>query len=177
MAFLENLYLEAFQPLFTGIFNAVPKVLAGAVFLALAYPAVKLVLWTVRSSLETSKRDPLIVDLGVSVASIFLWFGVSLAFLSVVGLEDIAASLGTATGFIGLGIAFALKGMIADTVAGVYLLKDDDFNPGDRVKTGDSEGVVQDIDLRKTRMELDSGDITVLSNQEVEKKWTKLEKE
>jgi len=56
------------------------------------------------------------------LAAIFLWFGVALTFLKVVGMGDIAASLGTAVGFIALGISYALSEMIEDTVAGVYLL-------------------------------------------------------
>lgn len=35
-------------------------------------------------------------------------------------MGEIAASLGTAAGFISLGGSYALSNMIADTVAGVY---------------------------------------------------------
>lgn len=87
-------------------------------------------------------------------------------------MEDIAASLGTATGFIGLGIAFAIKEMIADTVAGVYLLRDPDFNEGDVVTTASVTGTVTGIDLRKTRIQTDDGDLIVVANREVEKRWT-----
>lgn len=174
MAPLESLYAEAIQPMVIGFTNALPDILSGLVFIAFAFPIIALIRWIVRHSLKTSRRDPLIVNLGVAVATVFLWFGAALIFLSIVGLEDIAASLGTATGFIGLGVAYALKDMIADTVAGVYLLKDPDYNSGYRVKTGDIEGVVKDIGLRKTRFELDNGDTAVLGNQEVEKKWTKI---
>jgi len=86
-------------------------------------------------------------------------------------MPDIAASLGTATGFIALGIAFALKEMIADTVAGVYLLQDADFNEGDRVTTASVTGTVVGIDLRKTRIKDDNGDLIVVANRDVEKKW------
>ena len=88
-------------------------------------------------------------------------------------MGSIAASLGTATGFVGLGVAFALKEMIADTVAGVYLLQDPDFEAGDRVTTASVTGTVEAIDLRKTRIRLDDGDLVVLANREVEKKWTR----
>jgi small-conductance mechanosensitive channel len=61
--------------------------------------------------------------------------------------------------------------MIADTVAGVYLLRDPDFNAGDTVEAGGVEGVVRSIELRKTRFEVD-GDTVVVSNSKVEKEWT-----
>lgn len=167
--------MGAVRPTLRMFASAIPEVIAGLVFLLIAYPTVKLLLGAVRGSLQASGRDPLIVKLCVTVASVFLWFGTALVFLSVVGLEGIAQSLGTATGFIGLGVAYALKDMIADTVAGVYLLRDEDFWPGYRVKTADIEGVVKEIGLRKTRFELDDGHTVVLNNQEVEKKWTRLD--
>jgi len=61
--------------------------------------------------------------------------------------------------------------MIADTVAGVYLLQDADFNEGDRVTTASVTGTVVGIDLRKTRIREESGDLIVVANQDVEKKW------
>jgi hypothetical protein len=63
--------------------------------------------------------------------------------------------------------------MIADTVAGVYLLRDPDFNPGDVVVADGVTGTVKEIELRKTRIEIDGGDLVVLANKDVEKKWTK----
>ena len=103
--------------------------------------------------------------------SVALWFAAGLALLSVLGLEAIAASLGTATGFVALGVAYALSDMIADTVAGLYLLRDPDFNAGDRVTTADATGVVRSIGLRKSRLELEDGDTLVLANQAVEQRW------
>jgi small-conductance mechanosensitive channel len=61
--------------------------------------------------------------------------------------------------------------MIADTVAGVYLLQDADFNECDRVTTAAVTGTVTGIDLRKTRIRDESGDLIVVANRDVEKKW------
>jgi len=103
---------------------------------------------------------------------VFLAFGVGLSFLSVVGLDGIAASLGTATGFLALGVSYALSEMLADAVAGVYLLRDPDFNPGYTVDIGGTVGEVQAIELRKTRLDVD-GDTVVRGNAEIEKQWTR----
>jgi small-conductance mechanosensitive channel len=127
---------------------------------------------TVFDRIYPTEQD-LIVDLSVAIVGIFLWFGAALALLKIVGLGEVATSLGTAAGFIGLGVAFALKEMIADTVAGVYLLRDPDFNHGDTVDTASVTGTVTKIDLRKTRIRAEDGDLIVLANRDVEKKWTK----
>jgi len=105
---------------------------------------------------------------------VFLWFGVALTLLTIVGMGDIAASLGTVAGFVALGVSLALSNMIADTVAGVYLLRDPDFEIGDRVSVESVTGTAVGIELRKCRIELDSGDRVVLANKDVEKKWTRV---
>jgi small-conductance mechanosensitive channel len=115
----------------------------------------------------------LVADLFTTIAAVFLWFAAALTLLKILGMGEIAASLGTATGFVALGVSYALSDMIADTVSGVYLLRDPDFNPGDRVETADVTGVVRQIDLRKTRLEVDEGDTLVVGNSSVEEKWTK----
>ncbi|MBX0285205.1 mechanosensitive ion channel family protein [Halomicroarcula sp. F28] len=111
-----------------------------------------------------------------AIVLVFLWFAVGLSFLSIVGLTLVAASLGTAIGFLALGVSYALSGMIADAVAGVYLLRDPDFNPGDQIRAGDTTGEVSAIELRKTRFLVD-GDVVVRANAEIEKNWTKLSAE
>ena len=157
-----------------GLIVAIPRLLSGLVFLALAYLTVRVALAVVRGSIErvyVGDRE-LVGDLIVTLVSVFLWFGVALTFLKVVGMGDIAASLGTAVGFIALGVSYALSEMIEDTVAGVYLLRDPDFNPGYRVETKGVTGTVAAIELRKTRIDTDAGDRVVVANREIEPRWT-----
>lgn len=171
----EPVVNDVLNEFLSGIVSALPGILSGALFLTLAYVLIRIVLSIARSVLDrlyVEEKD-LIVDLAVAIVGIFLWFGAALAFLKIVGLGDVAASLGTASGFIGLGVAFALKEMIADTVAGVYLLRDEDFSEGDVVETASVTGTVTGIDLRKTRIRADDGDLIVLANRDVEKKWVR----
>jgi small-conductance mechanosensitive channel len=170
----QSLFIErVIRPFITDIVTALPRLLSGLVFLTLAYLAIRFVRRVLRAALGRLYADEqeLIVDLGVTVVSAVLWFGAALALLKIVGMPDVAASLGTATGFVALGVAFALKEMLADTVAGVYLLQDADFNDGDRVTTASVTGTVVGIDLRKTRIRGDDGDLIVVANRDVEKKW------
>ncbi len=160
-----------------GIVTSLPRLLAALVFLVLAYLVIKVVLAVLRWSLGRvyPTDQQLVVDLLVTVAGLFMWFGAALAVLKIVGMGDVAASLGTATGFIALGVAFALKEMIADTVAGIYLLRDPDFNESDRVETASVTGEIVAIGLRKTRIRTDDGNLVVLANRDVEKKWTQMD--
>mgnify|MGYP006306230693 CR=1 FL=1 len=163
----------ALDALATGFQTALPRFVTGLVFLTVAYVAIKLVLRVVRGALDGlyPEDQDLVVSLGVTVAGVFLWFGAGLTLLKIVGMGDVAASLGTATGFVALGVSYALSNMIADTVSGVYLLRDPDFNPGDRVVADPVTGVVESIGLRKSRFRDESGDVVVVANRDVEKKW------
>jgi small-conductance mechanosensitive channel len=165
---------EALVEFIDGVVGAIPNVLSGLVFLTLAYVVIKVVLAITRVVFDRiyPADQQLVVDLFVTIVGVFLWFGAALALLKIVGLGDVAASLGTAAGFIGLGVAFALKEMIADTVAGVYLLRDPDFNQGDLVDTASVTGTITAIGLRKTRIRAEDGELVVLANRDVEKKWT-----
>ncbi|MFB6120576.1 MAG: mechanosensitive ion channel domain-containing protein [Halobacteriaceae archaeon] len=154
---------------------AIPDILTGLIFLLVAGAAVRVVQWLVRKSMRRVFRQDLIyAQFVATVVALFLWFGVALTFLTLVGLDQIALALGTASGFLALGVSYAVSGMIADAVSGVYLLRDPDFNPGDRVDVGGTVGTVEEIELRKTRLSVADG-LMVRGNAEIEKKWTKIE--
>jgi small-conductance mechanosensitive channel len=146
------------------------------VWCVVAYVLVRVLMFGVRTVLSRTLpgESPVYRQFASTVVLVFLWFGVALTFLSIVGLEGIATSLGTATGFLALGVSYALSGMIADAVAGVYLLRDPDFDPGDTVDIGGTVGTVKAIELRKTRLTVGE-DTVVRANAEIEKKWTKLD--
>ncbi|MFB6194812.1 MAG: mechanosensitive ion channel domain-containing protein [Haloplanus sp.] len=155
--------------------NAIPTIITGVVFLALAAILVKLVLFVLNAVLSRTMggESPVYRQFLTTIVAVFLWFGVGLSTLSVVGLDGIAASLGTAAGFLALGVSYATSDMIADAVAGVYLLRDPDFEAGDTVRVGSMEGVVQSIELRKTRFAVDD-DTVVRGNADIESQWTRV---
>lgn len=163
----------ALESFVTDLTAAIPKIVSGLVFLLLAGILVKAVMVVVRGVLRrTLSAEPIYVQFVSTVVGVFLWFAVFLSFLSIVGLGQIAASLGTAVGFVALGVSYAISGMIADAVAGIYLLRDPDFNPGDTVTADDVTGEVHSIELRKTRLDVE-GDRVVKANSDIESGWTK----
>ncbi|WP_336133397.1 mechanosensitive ion channel domain-containing protein [Natronomonas amylolytica] len=173
--FVLRIVDQTIRGLVLGVEAALPRLVAGVVFAVVAYVGIRLILAALKASLERyySERQQLVAQLFVAVAGIFLWFAAGLTFLKIVGMGDIAASLGTAVGFIALGVSYALSEMIEDTVAGVYLLRDPDFEIGDRIEVGGTEGTVTAIELRKSRFRLEDGDTWVVANRDVESEWTK----
>lgn len=154
---------------------AVVRILSAGLFLLAASIGIKYGSKAVREIFSHKYEEVTILNLIENVSKGLLWFSAVLVGLSLLGFSQIAASLGTAAGFVALSVSLALKDVLSDTVAGVYLAKDPDFNNGDRVEVDGSKGVVKDVGLRKSRIELESGDLRVLNNSDVEKKWTLLE--
>lgn len=167
---------QVVQGFVSDIQGGLPKVISGLIFLVLSGVAIRLGRWAVRTALKRllPGTPDIYRQFILTVIWVFAWFGVGLAFLAIVGLGEIAAALGTATGFLALGVSYALSGMIADTVAGMYLLRDPDFNPGDEVAVGDVTGTIRSIELRKTRFDVE-GDTVVRGNADIEKRWTLLQ--
>jgi len=128
-----------------------------------------------RKILSKKFKEETILNLMESTGKGLLWFSAILISLSIMGFSEIAAALGTAAGFAALGVSFALKNVLSDTVAGVYLAKDPDFNNGDRVEVDGVKGEITDVGLRKTRLRLEDGNLRVINNSDAEKKWTLLD--
>ncbi|QKQ98487.1 mechanosensitive ion channel [Candidatus Nanohaloarchaea archaeon] len=151
------------------------SIVKALVFLVFAGIAIRLSSDIIRKAASHKFSEPVVVDLITDSGRFLLWFWALLMTMSILGFSGLAASMGTAAGFVALGVSFALKNVISDTVAGAYLAQDPDFNSGDRVETDGSEGVIEDVGLRKTRLRLDNSNLRVLNNTDVEKKWTLLE--
>ena len=129
---------------------------------------------SIRRGLSYRIEEDTIIDLIQTISKSALWFTALLVTLGILGFTEIAASLGTALGFVALGVSFALKNVISDTVAGIYLAKDPDFNKGDNIEVDGSKGEIKTVGLRKSRIKLENGDLRVINNSDAEKKWTKI---
>jgi small-conductance mechanosensitive channel len=160
------LFLEGF------IQTTALKIFSASAFLLIAVLVIEQGGNVIRRAASHKFEDETIVDLTENLGKGLLWFSAALITLSLLGFGQIAASLGTAAGFVALGVSLALKDMLSDTVAGVYLAKDPNFNKGERVEVDGSKGEVTEVGLRKSRIRLEDGNLRVLNNSDVEKKWT-----
>lgn len=151
------------------------SVVKAGLFLILAGIGIRFGTGAVRRAASHKFSEPVVIDLIADVGRFLMWFWTLLVTMSILGFSGIAASMGTAAGFVALGVSFALKDVISDTVAGAYLAQDPDFNSGDNVEVDGNKGVIEDVGLRKTRIRLENGDLRVINNSDAEKKWTLIE--
>ena len=73
-------------------------------------------------------------------------------------------------GVLSLGIAFALKEIIADIFASIILMIDKPFEVGDSIKVGDDSGVVETIGIRSSKIRATDGYLIIASNRELTSK-------
>jgi hypothetical protein len=59
---------------------------------------------------------------------------------------------------------------LADIIAGVFLASDPDFGTGFTIKSGEITGVIERIDLRKTRVRGQDGKLHIIPNKDIESK-------
>ncbi len=116
-------------------------------------------------------NTPLPVDVQFLLRRIviyFLCFAVLMYATIELKLEEIFLPLMGASVLVGAAIALAVKDVLADAVAGVFLLLDRHFNIGDNIKTMGYSGEIFDVTLRKTRIKTDDGTIVILPNGKID---------
>ncbi len=101
----------------------------------------------------------LLLDRAVMIG---VWALGALVVLGILGLSWIA--LGGVTAALTLAITVAMQDVAKNFVAGVYLLIERPFEPGERVQIRSVEGVVETVDLRTTQVRTDDGDRVYIPN-------------
>jgi len=73
----------------------------------------------------------------------------------------------TGAGILGLAISFGAQSLVKDIIAGFFILWEDQFNIGDRVKIGSLEGYVHKITLRMTILKDEEEKLIFIPNSQI----------
>ncbi len=82
--------------------------------------------------------------------------------LRLFGVDTVPLLAGA--GVIGVAIGVSVQNLIKDFVAGMYIVAENQFAVGDRVKIGEHEGTVHALHLRMTVLRTDDGDLVFITN-------------
>ncbi len=121
----------------------------------------------IRFGLTLSSLPSSLITIIVTLVDIALWVFLVIACLQLLGLNNVALAVVGSFSFIVLGISQGLADAVKDVVGGVTLARDRDFSIGDHVKVGGDEkieGVIVEMDLRRTRIRDMSGKLHVFPN-------------
>ncbi len=73
----------------------------------------------------------------------------------------------TGMGLIGLAIGMAAREIISDFLSGLFIILEDQYNVGDRVRIAGIEGEVQELTLRKTVIKDETGFLHLIPNSQI----------
>jgi len=120
----------------------------------------------VRGTLRRRGFDDTIIGLAVSTSvAVTAVVAIALA-ATIAGFGVVLAAFATLAGALALAVGFATKDLVANFVAGVFIIHDEPFAVGDWIRWADSEGVVREIHLRVTKVDtFDNEQVTVPNNQ------------
>lgn len=123
---------------------------------------IKFVINKISKNKYIDKKKMTIVSLIKNILKWLVIIFVILSILSVYGVDTtgIVASLGVA----GLVIGLALQDIIADFVAGIFILFDDQYVIGDVVEVNGFKGEVISFGLMSTKIKNATGDVLIISN-------------
>lgn len=114
---------------------------------------------------HTSQKEKRAETLGhiiVTTGNIVIYVVILLMALSLFGV-NIAPILAGA-GVIGLAIGFGAQSLVKDFVSGLFILVENQYGIGDKVKIGSFEGRVIRITMRSTALRDDEGKTFYISN-------------
>jgi small-conductance mechanosensitive channel len=141
----------------------VPNLLTAVVFLVVTVLVARLVRRGVDRALRRSSTE---AHVNLLVAKLG-YFGV-VVLGAVVTLSIAGVNLGVMVGSLGLAtvaLGFALQDILSNFVAGIVLLLEHPFTKGDLIVMPDASGVVEDIQVRATRLRTVDGQLVVVPNK------------
>ncbi len=111
---------------------------------------------------QKEKRAETLGHIIITTGNIVIYAVILLMVLSVFGV-DITPILAGA-GVIGLAIGFGAQTLVKDFVSGLFILVEDQYGIGDKIKVGAFEGRVIRITMRSTVLKDEEGKLYYMSN-------------
>ena len=149
-----------------GVFvNQLPQIIAIVVFVgALNYLLTALV----QRLSRWGKIEPKVLSMLLSAGKFVAWVLGVAAVLNTLGLTQLSLALGGSIALIGAALATGLNTIPQDLLAGVFLISDDELTIGKRIKAGNIEGRLVELNIRKTRVRDDNGNLHTIPNRTVD---------
>ena len=140
---------------------------------------IKILGIVVKKSVKWTKWPVGLQEISIALIKIVMWVIYFLILFQVLGLTNVALALTGSFAIVLLGFSNAITTTVSDVLAGLQLANDKDFKVGFKVKAGDqkTEGIVREMDIKKTRIEDKEGKLHVLPNSVIEKnEWVVLDR-
>lgn len=145
--------------------------------LIVGFILIKLIKAFLHGLVGYSKANSALKGILLSVLDVALWIFLIAALMAQVGLTQISLALSGTVAISALALSAGSTAFVQDLVAGIFLAQDPDFNPGDRIKVDEVEGVVERMDARKIRLRDNKGVLHIFPNSHFDRSaWMVLKK-
>ncbi len=158
----------------TGLFTGGWPMLVNAIFyIVIGFFVVRVASVILVRLLGLTRLPKGLIKVAIRLLDAGLYFLLSIAILQSLGLSNVALALSGGFAVFALGLSQALAGTVSDMISGFNLARDRHFRIGDRVKVGPNdqktEGIIIDMDMRKSRLKDKNGTIFVVPNSLIDK--------
>lgn len=131
---------------------------AGILYAAGRYVVARMV----RDSLSFREYDETLIGLAVRATTAIMAVVAIAVAATIAGFGVVLAGFATLAGALALAVGFAARDLLSNFVAGIFILQDKPFRVGDWIEWDGHNGVVQDIQLRVTKINtFDNQQVTV----------------
>jgi len=154
-----------FGPLLTGLIGIGLKVVIALVIFAVGRWLAGFTAKWVRGALDKRGADEAVARMLTTLTRIAVLFAAVVIALGAVGIQTTA--LAALVAALGLAVGLALQGALANFAGGVLILTFHPFRIGDLVEVGGSMGVVEDIQLVSTVLNVGNGSKVIVPNGQV----------
>ena len=142
--------------------------LRAMLILIVAFIVIGFISRFIRRFLSTTILPPDTQNILRRTVTYILWFIAIMSIMAELDLGNILMPIMGMSVLAGAAVALAVKNILADALAGIFLLLDKHFNIGDQIETMKYKGEIIDVTLRKTRVKIDDETIVVLPNGKID---------
>ncbi|MBQ3066435.1 MAG: mechanosensitive ion channel, partial [Clostridia bacterium] len=143
----------------------VPVLIESLVYIVLVYAVCRLVRMIFGAKMQKNPRSKTIFSLLDGFVKYACAIAVILLVLKACGVDTTAliASVGVLTLVVGLGA----QPLIADIIAGIFIIFEDEYHVGEIVTINDFRGTVMEIGIRSTKLLDAAGNIKIINNSAI----------
>ena len=147
-----------------GMLSLVPQIIKAIQIVTIVLVVMTIVLGIVNRIFRKTQREITVIRLISNLVKVVVLIGLVIAVLAIWGIDTTA--LITGAGVITLIVGLGMQSLIADVVAGLFIVFENEFNVGDIITIDGFRGTVVAIGIRTTKLEA-LGNIKIINNSDI----------
>lgn len=176
---IQSDFIKGFQNVTISVNEIIPRLPVALIGLLAGIIVIKVIGRFLAPALRFTKWPIGLQEIMVTLIRVAMWVFLLITILQVLGLTSVALAITGSFAILLIGFSTGISNTVSDLIAGLQLANDKDFKVGFKVKAGDqkTEGIIREMDVKKTRIEAEDGKLHVIPNSVIEKnEWVVLDR-